>query len=75
MLLSDVQTDKKVLIKEINADAILKKRLRALGITKNIKATVLEESLGKQNIKISIGSAEVALRASEAKQIEVEEIK
>ena len=72
MSLSDVAMGKKVSIKNINADSVLKKRLRALGVSKNSEAIVLEESLGKQNMKISIGSTEVALRKNEAELIEVE---
>lgn len=72
MSLSDITMGNKVSIKNINGDSVLKKRLRALGVSKNSEAVVLEESLGKQNMKISIGSTEIALRKNEAELIEVE---
>jgi Fe2+ transport system protein FeoA len=75
MSLSDIAMGKKAKIKSINAESQLKKRLRALGISKNSEIKVLEESIGKQNMKISMGTTEVALRKSEAEQIEVDEIK
>ncbi len=74
MLLSDIPIGKKVSIVDIKAESALKKRLRTLGITKNRDVTVLEESIGKQNMKISFGSTEIALRIDEARQIEVKEI-
>jgi Fe2+ transport system protein FeoA len=74
MLLSDIQMGKSVSIVDVNAETALKKRLRTLGLTKNCNVTVLEESIGRQNMKISFGSTEIALRIDEARQITVEEI-
>ena len=75
MLLSDIQMGKKISIVNIKAESTLKKRLRTLGLSKNCEVMVLEESIGRQNMKISFGSSEIALRIDEAKQIEVQEIR
>jgi Fe2+ transport system protein FeoA len=75
MSLLDIAIGKNVLIKSIDADSNLKRRLRAFGIGRNSQIKVLGESIGKQTIKISIGATEVALRKNEAEKIIVEEIK
>lgn len=75
MSLWDLKLGTTAKIKKINADAMLKKRLIALGIAKNRQITVLEESIGRQNMKISVGSSEIALRKNEAQLIEMEEIR
>lgn len=75
MNLSQFEIGKRVKVLKIGADIILKKRLRSLGVMNGKDILILEESIGKQNMKISTGSTEIALRRNEAVLIEVEELK
>ena len=70
--LSQVSKDKTVLIKQINAQPSLKKRLFSLGLSVGKEITVSETSLQKNTIKIALGFSSVALRLDEAKAIVVE---
>ncbi|MBP9565650.1 MAG: ferrous iron transport protein A [Sulfurospirillum sp.] len=72
MDLSLVNTHQKVLIKAINAQNTLKKRLLSLGFCVGKTVEVLETSLQKNTIQLSIGFSSIALRFEEAKMIEVE---
>ena len=74
MNLSHIEKNKKVMIKEINSPMVLKKRLQSLGIGVGKEIEISEISLQKNTIKISLGFSFIALRMSEAKTIEVEEI-
>jgi len=73
--ITDIDIGKNVIITSIDGDSQLKRRLRAFGVGKNSKIKIVGESIGKQTIKISIGTTELALRKSEAESINVEEIK
>lgn len=70
--LSQVSKDKTVLIKQINAQPSLKKRLFSLGLSVGKEITVSETSLQRNTIKIALGFSSVALRLDEAKAIVVE---
>jgi ferrous iron transport protein A len=72
MDLSQINTHQKVLIKAINAQNVLKKRLLSLGFGVGKTVEVVETSLQKNTIKLALGFSSVALRFEEAKLIEVE---
>lgn len=74
MNLSQIEKNKKAKILKIDAQTVLRKRLSSLDITVGKEVKILETSLQKNTIKIAIGLSSVALRLSEAKLIEVEEI-
>lgn len=59
---------------KIHADKALKDRLNSFGIMKGEELTIKGCSLGKQTIEIEVGSTLIAVRADEAKAIEVEKI-
>lgn len=69
MCLADAKKGERLKISSIKADKALKKRLASFGIIVNKEIVVNEISLGNNNIKISIGNSNVALRTEEAKYI------
>ncbi len=64
----------KVKIVKLNADGDLKQRLISFGIMKEVKVEVLEHAPAKSTIEVKVGKMRIALRAEEAKLIEVEQI-
>lgn len=70
--LSQIAKNQKVHIKSIHAQNTLKKRLFSLGLGVGKEVEVVETSLQKNTIKITLGFSAVALRFDEAKLIEVE---
>ena len=63
-----------VKVKRLNAKDDLKQRLISFGIMKEATIEVLEHAPGKSTIEIKVGKMRVALRAEEAKLIEVEKV-
>jgi len=59
-------------IVKIHADKALKDRLTSFGVMRGETLTIKGCSLGKQTMEIEVGSTLIALRADEAKRIEVE---
>jgi ferrous iron transport protein A len=74
MNLLDVEKSKKVKVIKLNASYELKQRLISFGIMKDALIEVLEHAPRKKTIEIKVGKMRLALRAEEAKQIEVEEV-
>jgi len=72
MDLSQITKNQKALIKSIHAQNTLKKRLLSLGLGIGKEVEVVETSLQKNTIKLSLGFSSIALRFDEAKLIEVE---
>ncbi len=72
--LFDCHKASKVKIVKLNADGDLKQRLISFGIMKEVKVEVLEHAPAKSTIEVKVGKMRIALRAEEAKLIEVEQI-
>jgi len=72
MNLIDLEKGNKATIVKIHADKVLKDRLNSFGVMRGEELTVKGCSLGKQTMEIEVGSTLIALRADEAKRIEVE---
>ncbi|MFT7880837.1 MAG: FeoA family protein [Sulfurimonas sp.] len=72
MILTELKKGQSATIIKINADSALKDRLKSMGISRGERLTVRGCSLAKQTIEIEIEGTLVALRAEEAKKIEVE---
>ena len=72
--LLDCQKGDKVKITKLNATNELKERLISFGLMKGVEVEVLEQAPRKKTIEIKIGKMRIALRAEEAKFIEVQEI-
>ena len=72
MYLIDLKKGQKAIIKKIDANSALKQRLFSLGLVNGATIEIIDCSIGKSTIEIKVGSTLVALRDSEAKQIEVE---
>jgi ferrous iron transport protein A len=74
MTLVDLNKNQKAIIKKIDATPDLKQRLLSLGIVRGAEVEVVDYSINKSTVEIKVGNTLVALRDSEAKKIEVEEI-
>lgn len=74
MNLLELAKGNKATIIKIHADKALKDRLNSFGVMRGEELTVKGCSLAKQTIEIEVGSTLIALRADEAKVIEVEKI-
>lgn len=70
--LSQINKNQKAHIKSIHAQNNLKKRLLSLGLGIGKEVEVVETSLQKNTLKVSLGYSSIALRFEEAKLIEVE---
>ena len=64
----------KVKVVRLNSSNELKQRLISFGIMKNAELEVLEHAPKKATIEVKVGKMRIALRADEAKLIEVEKI-
>lgn len=72
MTLDNLNKGENALILKVNAPQALKARLNSFGITKDATVHIQEVTLAKNTIELCIGKTKVALRVSEASQIEVE---
>ena len=75
MVLSDLKKGDKAEIVKIHADKALKERLTSFGVMRGETLWIKGCSLAKQTMEIEVGSTLVALRAQEAKKIEVIQIR
>ena len=74
MKLIDLTKGNKATIIKIHADKALKDRLHSFGVMRGEELTVKGCSLAKQTMEIEVGSTLIAVRADEAKMIEVEKV-
>jgi len=72
MYLSDLRKGNRATIIKINAQKALKDRLHSFGVMRGEELTVKGCSLAKQTMEIEVGSTLIAVRADEAKMIEIE---
>ena len=72
--LIDFEKTCKLKVVKLNAKDDLKQRLISFGIMKEAEIEVLEHAPGKSTIEIKVAKMRIALRAEEAKLIEVEKI-
>jgi len=71
MFLSDLKKGDRAQIVQIHADKALKDRLTSFGVMRGETLWIKGCSLAKQTMEIEVGSTLIALRAQEAKKIEV----
>jgi len=74
MNLIDLKKGNRATIVKIDAPKALKDRLYSFGIIKGEELTIKGCSIAKQTMEIEVGSTLIAVRANEAKIIEVEQI-
>lgn len=74
MRLIDLQKGEKAEIVKIHADKALRDRFTSFGVMRGEEITVKGCSLAKQTMEIEVGSTLIAVRADEAKRIEVEKL-
>ena len=72
--LLDYEKTSKVKVIKLNAKSDLKQRLISFGIMKDAEIEVLEHAPAKSTIEVKVGKMRIALRAEEAKLIEVQKI-
>jgi len=74
MHLIDLKKGNKATIVKIHADKALRDRLTSFGVMRGEELIVKGCSLAKQTMEIEVGSTLIAVRADEAKLIEIEQI-
>jgi len=74
MYLIDLEKGNKATIVKIHANKALKDRLNSFGVMRGEELTVKGCSLAKQTMEIQVESTLIAVRANEAKLIEIEKI-
>lgn len=74
MLLVELKKGEQAEIIKINAETALKDRLNSMGVMRGEELIVRGCSLAKQTMEIEINGALIALRAEEAKKIEIEKL-
>jgi Fe2+ transport system protein FeoA len=72
--LSDLKKGDRAIIKRIDADESLKKRLASFGVGKGSELIVETCSIGKKTFEIIVDGTMIAIRGGEAKRVEVEKI-
>jgi len=70
----DLKANEKAVVTKVKADGELKQRLASLGLRKNSNIKIKAFSLNKSTIEVQVGTAMLALRHEEAKEIEVQKI-
>jgi ferrous iron transport protein A len=74
MRLIDLHKGNKATIIKIHVDKALRDRFNSFGVMRGEELTVKGCSLAKQTMEIEVGSTLIAVRADEAKMIEVEQL-
>jgi len=74
MVLSDLRKGNRAEIVKIHADKALRDRLTSFGVMRGEELLIKGCSLARQTMEIEVGSTLIAVRADEAKKIEVEQI-
>ena len=74
MVLSELHKGDEAEIVKIHADKALKDRLTSFGVMRGETLFIKGCSLAKQTMEIEVGSTLIALRADEARKIEVKQI-
>jgi ferrous iron transport protein A len=72
MRLHELKKHEKGIIQKIEANKALKSRFTSFGITKGETIEVKELTLAKETIEVQVNRTKIALRVSEAKNIEIE---
>jgi len=72
--LYDCNKSCKIRIVKLNAEHELKQRLISFGIMKGSEIEVMQHTASKSTVEIRVGNMKIALRDSEAKKIDVEQI-
>ena len=74
MKLSELQKGDRAIIKKIDSSRDLKIRLASFGVVRGSELSVELCSIGKQTMEILVDDTLIAIRADEAKEIEVEKL-
>ncbi len=72
--LYDCKKNCKVRILKLNTNKDLKQRLISFGMIKGAEVEVMQQTARKSTVEIKVGKMQIALRDTEAKLIEVEQL-
>jgi len=72
--LYDCKKTTKVKVTKLNASTELKQRFISFGIMKGSEVEILQHTAGKSTVEIKVAKMRIALRDTEAKLIEVQDI-
>jgi ferrous iron transport protein A len=71
MTLADAKTGNRVVIRKINGDGAIKKRLLEMGILKNVEMRIERYAPLMDPIQVSVKGYSLALRVSEGRMIDI----
>ena len=71
--LKDVKIGQTVIVKKINGEGAIKRRIMDMGITKGVEITVRKVAPLGDPVEITVRGYELSLRKADAEIIEVEE--
>lgn len=71
MKLNELKKGEKAIVLKVNANGELKQRLASFGLIKGASVEIIDCSIGKSTIEIMVDGTLLALRASEAEQIDI----
>ncbi|MEA3490826.1 MAG: FeoA family protein [Campylobacterota bacterium] len=74
MFLDSLRRGDRAEIINIHANKALRDRFISFGIMRGEELSVKECSMAKQTMEIAVGSTSIALRADEAKKIEIQKL-
>jgi len=69
--LNELKKGEKAIVLKVNANGELKQRLASFGLIKGASVEIIDCSIGKSTIEIMVDGTLLALRASEAEQIDI----
>ena len=72
MRLTELKKQEAAVVQKVNATGELKQRLASFGLLKGANIKIIDCSLGKSTLEVMVDSTLLALRRSEAENIEVE---
>jgi len=70
--LTELKKQEAAVVQKVNATGELKQRLASFGLLKGANIKIIDCSLGKSTLEVMVDSTLLALRRSEAENIEVE---
>ena len=73
MTLKDAKIGSRIIVKRINGEGALKRRIMDMGITKGVEVYILKVAPLGDPIEVTVRNYELSLRKADAANIEVEE--
>lgn len=74
MTLKDAKIGSRIIVKRINGEGALKRRIMDMGITKGVEVYIRKVAPLGDPIEVTVRNYELSLRKADAANIEVEEV-